>query len=65
MPATHSGVAQRCLPGEAGLEGHVCKAMAQLGDDPIDFGIQVGFQGKVLVLGALEMLLRVRGGRGH
>ena len=65
MPATHNGVAQWCLPGEAGLEGHVCKAVAQLGDDLINFGVQVGFQGKVLVLGALEMLLGVRGGRGR
>ena len=65
VPATHGGVARWCLPGEAGLEGHVCKAVAQLGDDPINFGVQVGFQGKVLVLGALEMLLGVRGGRGR
>lgn len=43
------------LPGEAGLEGDVCKAVAQLGDDPINFSVQVGFQGKALVPGALEM----------
>ena len=64
MPTTHGRVAWRCLPGEAGLEGDVCKAVAQLGNDPIDFSVQVGFQGKALVPGALEMLPGVRGGRG-
>ena len=64
VPATHGRVAWRCLPGEAGLEGDVCKAVAQLGNDPIDFSVQVGFQGKALVPGALEMLPGVRGGRG-
>lgn len=64
VPGTHGRVARWCLPGEAGLEGGVCKAVAQLGDDPIDFSVQVGFQGKALVPGALEMLLGVRGGGG-
>lgn len=63
MPTTRGRVARWCLPGEAGLEGDVCKAVAQLGDDPINFSVQVGFQGKALVPGALEMLFGVRGGR--
>lgn len=31
------------VPGEAGLERDVRKAVAELGNDPIDFCIRVGF----------------------
>ena len=64
MPATRGRAARWRSPGEAGLEGDVRKAVAQLGDDPIHFGVWAGFQGKAPVLRALKMLPRVRGGRG-
>lgn len=38
--------------------------MAEPGDDPINFCIRMGFQGKALVLGALQMLPRGKQAQG-
>lgn len=40
---TPGRTAPRRSPGEAGLERDVRKAVAELGNDPIDFCIWVGF----------------------
>lgn len=63
-PASPAGPHKKHSPGQAGLEGGIGKAVAELGDEPIDFCIWVGFRGKALVLGAPEMLPRVRGAQG-
>lgn len=41
--ATPGRAARQRSPGEAGLEGDVREAVAEPGDDPIDFCIWVGF----------------------